>query len=77
MFVENVEDTKYKLFFRNLRRLFFYHTHSSLGPRAKFFSTHVLVQKLGSGFGLGFGLWFGLGVRVKGFGLGLGTFGPG
>ena len=48
------------------------------GPPAKFFSTHVPVQELGSGFwlgfmlGFGFGLWFGLRVRVKG--LGLGTF---
>ena len=46
---------------------------------ADFFSTHVPVQELGSGFGLGFmlgfgfgfmlgfgfGLWFGLGIRVK------------
>ena len=53
--------------------------HQTLGPR-NFFSTHVPVQELGSGFGLGFmlgfgfGLWFGLGVRVEGLGLGLGTF---
>ena len=43
-----------------------------ISGREIFFSTHVPVQELGSGFGLGFilgfgfGLWFGLGVRVKG-----------
>ena len=34
------------------------------------FSTHVLVQELGSGFGL----WFALEVRGSGLVLGLGTF---
>ena len=43
------------------------------GPLQTFFSTHVPVQKLGSGFALGFmlGLGFGLGLGFQlGFGLG-------
>ena len=51
------------------------HLDKASRPR-NFFSTHVPVQELGSGFGIGFmlgfvfGLWFGLGDRVKGLGLG-------